>query len=878
MMTKGFLLKTILVTAALSLLLSVCGFAAQKGVQWPVPSVRDQVIHNKSNIGVAVVNFGMFGDVYGNGLPSGRWPANSDHDYLAELSFWIGGVTASGDTMLANPSEDFNPIQMLGVADDGYKFLLSTDSTSYDFDPNDTVGIGIGYPAYGWRIWDTSDRAWEYNDVYHSLTSSYVPGGPVAVQESVCRFGDDASGISIMGLEVTQTVRQWNYKHIKDMVVITLQITNASGSNLTDVALGLYCDFDIGGIDLATGENGRLGDMVDIDTDLDLAWTYDVDGYDPGWGPGVRTGLMGTVILGTPGDIGMTSFNTGQWELLPDNDRERFEMINGTTFGSSLPPTDQYYVQGIRGMDLAAGETATIDFALVAGADEDKLKAAAQAAKDLYAAHYISMKPPNASLLRVAAGNQMAALSWTNTAEGSIDPATSTLDFQGYKIYKSSDRGQSWGFLTGSYDDPEYVPLARFELDDFLKIEHSLIDSNLTNGIEYWYALVAFDSTGLEEDITSSTPDNSGNVIRVYPRTEPLGYLMPQETVAHTYTGSWNAAYDSVQVMIVDETAITGDDYTVTFSEDCAERYWHLLNANTGDTVLADQFQFDGSHGTFPIADGLQIVVSYSLSPDDVYLSAAGPSSDSTYTMSMFQDFDPDYCCASNFRKDYEIRFNETGSTAFDYFAYVFYDVIQPITVPFEIWNVTTNTQVDCWVGDRALDGEWTIAHQDYIFVSNTDYEEGVFHPETYDDALIWVMQFDPDGVPVSGDILRIDGPHLASPEDEFAFSSNKINAAIAKDDLDRIHVVPNPYIGYAKWETGNGLRKMQFVNLPAECTIRVYTLAGELIREIRHDNGTGTQDWNMLSESGRSISAGVFLYNVESQYGNYNGKFAVIK
>ena len=70
----------------------------------------------------------------------------------------------------------------------------------------------------------------------------------------------------------------------------------------------------------------------------------------------------------------------------------------------------------------------------------------------------------------------------------------------------------------------------------------------------------------------------------------------------------------------------------------------------------------------------------------------------------------------------------------------------------------------------------------------------------------------------------------------------------------------------------------MQFVSLPDICTIRIYTLSGELINTLEHTDGSGAEDWNMLSESGRSIAAGVYLYNVESQYGNFNGKFAVVK
>ncbi|MEZ5360071.1 MAG: T9SS type A sorting domain-containing protein [Candidatus Zixiibacteriota bacterium] len=865
-----------------SILLAGCLFllsgivaAALNSPEWPVPSVRDQINHTKGNIGVATVNFGVLGDVYGNGMPSGRWPANSDRDYLAEIRYWVGAVNSDGDTVLANPADDYNPIQMIGSAVSGYGFLNSIDTTTYDFNETDTVGLGIGYPAYGWRTYYPDSRIWDYNDVYNVFLSAYEPGGPVAVQESICRFGDDASGHSIMGLEVTQIMRQWNYKHIKDVILVTLLLTNSSATDLTDGAFGLYCDFDIGGPDEATGENGRLGDLVTCDTTEDLAWTYDEDGYDPGWGLSVRTGMMGTVLLNTPDDLGMTAFYTDQWELSPTTDKERYEAIAYDSVYTTLPPTDQFYVQGISGFTIPAGETVEVTFAIVAGQTEEKLREAAAAAKTLYDNNMISEQPPKLSTLNAAPGDQMVALSWNNTAEQSVDPATNSTDFRGYKIFKSSDKGQSWGFLTGSYDDPEYIPLARFELNALGRIEHTYSEENLTNGVEYWYALVPYDSSGLEDIFSAQTPDNSVNIVRVFPRSNPLGYIVPEETIEIEADDTWKALGDSVTVMVVDESQVTGDEYKITFSEDCYSRYWHVVDNTTGDTVLSDQTMFTGDAGMFPVFDGVQVSLNYPLSPESLYISQAGPTSDSTVE---FYDFGAFYACYEEFRNDFEVHFSATGSVAYEFFMYNYYDVVQPVTVPFIVWNTRTNEQVDCWIADFSLDGEWTPDDYDAIIVTSYPYENGTFHEETWLDYFVWLMQFEPTAVPVEGDVLRIAGVRQPAPDDEIYFDSYKINTAQAKADFDKIHVVPNPYIGRASWETGNGLRKIQFVNLPSACTIRVYTLAGELIRQIEHTNGTGTQDWDMLSESNKSIAAGVYLFNVESELGNYNGKFAVIK
>ena len=77
--------------------------------------------------------------------------------------------------------------------------------------------------------------------------------------------------------------------------------------------------------------------------------------------------------------------------------------------------------------------------------------------------------------------------------------------------------------------------------------------------------------------------------------------------------------------------------------------------------------------------------------------------------------------------------------------------------------------------------------------------------------------------------------------------------------------------MGYAKWESGF-VPKIQFVDLPEKCTIRIYTLAGEQISTVEHD-GAGSEDWNLQSEAGRGIASGIYLFNVESEFGNYTGK-----
>ena len=80
---------------------------------------------------------------------------------------------------------------------------------------------------------------------------------------------------------------------------------------------------------------------------------------------------------------------------------------------------------------------------------------------------------------------------------------------------------------------------------------------------------------------------------------------------------------------------------------------------------------------------------------------------------------------------------------------------------------------------------------------------------------------------------------------------------------------------------SGRGERKIDFIHLPQECTIRVYTMSGKMVKVIEH-NGyevDGSQSWNMVSDDGMEIAYGVYIYHVDAPgVGEHIGKFAVVK
>ncbi len=885
----------ILVVVIYSLWLAGGIWSAQTTPQAPPTPMQDQIIHNKGDIVTTVQNWGQIGGQMDVGKPSGEWPKGSGHNYLAEIKYWMGAVKPDGDTAVANTDDDFMPIGTLISEEESFRIHLSTDPTSYNYDPADTVGLGIGKPAYGWRVWDSQAEDWTYNQVW-SLDVGFVEAGPISLQESHYRFCDANSGVSILGLQMTQTIYQWNYEYNEDYLFVVLEIKNTSQDDYTDFAFGLYCDFDVGGYHPPTHENGRLGDLVAFDSSMNLAWTYDQDGYDPGWGPLVKCGVMGTKYIETPDNIGMTAFRTGRWENLPDNDPGKYALIDSQTFEQSLPPTDQYYVQCTRGIDLASGKTIRIVFALVAGHTEEELKNNAAMAQTVYDNHFIGPEPPKPAKLVATPGYKKAKLSWNNYSEICPDPLTGEIDFKGYKIYRSTDMGASWGDLVRNPDGslgPDYVPIAMFqkeEDDDILP--HTFIDSNLTNGIEYWYSVVSFDAGDSSVPIDPlqtafGRPGEDINCVFAYPRTDPAGYLPASATVTHNYYGNEEKSDGAVAPVVFDESALTGHDYKVVFSEDPFTTYWHVIDVTTGDTVLKDQTEQSGNVENYPVVDGIQVIVTNGeMIPRSYGQTGWASAEEVTLHMEYFLGSMGEAlgCCPVggdiHFRSTYELRFTAEGSQAYRLYDLVAnrFDHVTPVWVPFEVWNTTSGEQVLVEVWDWAHNGVWDPDHGDYLDIVNVPYD-GQPHQEAFPYYHAWFFAFAPTDTEYSaGDVYQIKGAKLNSPNDEFVFNAGGVDVQSAKNELSRIKIVPNPYIAHASWETKEGIRKIQFTHLPDVCTIRIYTLAGDLVKTIEHDDGTGTEDWDMLSLNQQGIATGVYFYHVQSKYGEKMGKFAVIK
>ncbi len=141
---------------------------------------------------------------------------------------------------------------------------------------------------------------------------------------------------------------------------------------------------------------------------------------------------------------------------------------------------------------------------------------------------------------------------------------------------------------------------------------------------------------------------------------------------------------------------------------------------------------------------------------------------------------------------------------------------------------------------------------------------------------------------PSSGNKFSVETvkPVMPGIKDSYSFkiAGAKVDYQQVKSELSKIKVVPNPYIVSSLWEPEFGelrkepLRQIQFINLPPECTVYIFTIDADLIKTIDHNATNGTEVWDLRTEGGRELAAGMYIYVVKTKDSEYKERFAIIK
>ncbi len=554
-------------------------------------------------------------------------------------------------------------------------------------------------------------------------------------------------------------------------------------------------------------------------------------------------------------------------------------------------------------------------------------------AQETYNNDYRFANAPLTPTVTAVTGDNRVTLYWDDIAETSFDAYIDAIggngrDFEGYKIYRASDPAlQDAEQITSGYGVPQFkLPIAQYDLADGITgfdpigkdgthyflgtdtgVRHSFVDSTVQNGFTYYYAVVAYDFGYAAGNIIPSETnprislqaDGSvklgSNVVRVVPEAPAAGYVAPTLGVVNLVEGLTTS---SIGYNVIDLNTIKdGHIYNVVFEDTLKlssnitqpdtliTKNYSVIDSTLG-VVVIDKFS-DLETVDQPIVDGFQLKFYNNQTVEiDRDLSYWSDTSIVSYTFERFVF--PKERFGIPMPYDYAIEFGDVGigtSTSIKIGSTTF----PSKQVNFKVYNKGTGNYID--FGFLELDGtdgklSLTGAKRDRIVFLEPDNTNTLVRSWWF---YLAQSPSETKRLPQAGDRIDIKLKKPLLSGDKFSFAAKKayINNEQAKLDLDKIKVVPNPYVATAQWElqnpysSGRGPRDLHFTHLPNKCTIRIFTVNGELVDVIEHDSpfNDGTAEWDMLTKDRLSISYGVYVYHIDAPgIGEKIGKFAVIK
>ncbi|MGB2868604.1 MAG: T9SS type A sorting domain-containing protein [Bacteroidota bacterium] len=264
---------------------------------------------------------------------------------------------------------------------------------------------------------------------------------------------------------------------------------------------------------------------------------------------------------------------------------------------------------------------------------------------------------------------------------------------------------------------------------------------------------------------------------------------------------------------------------------------------------------------------------------------------------------------------DYELRFTAAGGK-----AYLAFTTGAVINVPFEIWNIGIGTPTDAsddirmipWVNDGDGDGTFNLEKIDHgvsggdndpytdwiywmdanpktpgsagynAFVADANYDAGGAVTGTGGEVMARVVLVNVNGgsvsaanwptgvalMPATGNIIRIISTKPNSTVDQYTFNTATYMATrsvdLEKESVNKVGVFPNPYYAFNPQETNRFVRFVTFNNLPPTVKVRIFNLAGQLVRTLDKSDPSGFLRWDLNNQYRFPVASGIYLAYLE--------------
>ena len=967
----------------------------QRGFQWSSFLAEDAIfwLYEINNDGTTLYRKADFGTVVGT-LAGGDGDSQDDLGYF-DVQDWItyswdsDGIGNRGQKVgyvgyafLESPGNPFD-----GIDNDNDTKSNSPRFTASDFNPiiynsgDQVVLIKDTVDALGLRV---------YNRSLHTVKSTtdtvYSLGVRFIIEPGVTQFREGNATLQIInGRQIWIPHPSANDAIDNDLDGLVDE--NQATHYETRVARGLtglaYKNFRTG-----AGVNDLLIDERrdnDIDEDEDWDPQFDDLGED-GLGP-EDTGYPGPDIgegdgIPTQGEpnfgktdpdesdqIGLTGFNFFELNSAPDLsiDSLLWRRMTPGRF-DVVPPTPQdgdfIYSSGFFPLFPKTPERFSVS--LLFGEDFDDIVKNKKIVQQIYNAGYAFPQAPKKPKITITHDDGNVVIYWDGEeTENSRDFVTKLKDFEGYKIYRATDANfrdsrtitNALGVL--SFDKPiaqfdednEYsgffIPSAElleayggttFYLGENNGVINRFIDSTVTPGITYYYAVCAYDHGDGTPDIFPEENSkfifrsNTGEVITddntgfITPGRRPAGYsnaFLDDFTKSDPFFGT---GYSAVE--IVDEAKIRNNfNYQIVFQDtgltDLTSS-WSLLDLQTPDTVYVplinetyivnpmdsvelpsgtDTIWVNGSKyavtgqyytaeydklvdesdkfaGETPIRQGFRVQLYNDPAMIDTSYAQNIPSNPPpTFEVKRFVALNPKYNGYAN-PNDYVIEFYDTvvDTSVADTVGIGSSNMIPPQPINFKVKNLSKDEYIDAvYFRTGTLSYTYNIWFKEYL--------QGQY-VRTWR-VNIRYRNFDP--LETSGTFsIQTLKPFNSNDSYFFTMFGASINNDDAQDQLSKIKVVPNPYVVTHAGEqrllstqtSGRGEREVRFTYVPPGSKIQIFTVRGELVRTLyASDLYVGDVYWNLRSDDNIEVAYGVYVYVIDApDIGTTMGKLALIK
>ncbi len=198
------------------------------------------------------------------------------------------------------------------------------------------------------------------------------------------------------------------------------------------------------------------------------------------------------------------------------------------------------------------------------------------------------------------------------------------------------------------------------------------------------------------------------------------------------------------------------------------------------------------------------------------------------------------------------------------------------IRIPFEVWSIDDNRQVNLAFRDReqAPDANpfyaWDLNNRMYAVLINSAYNETTPTPPNGDATWVLVLygtNYNMNFAPGQHDVVTVT---YANPIqigiDTYSFNTieSAFSNSLAQEEVKKINVFPNPYYGINSEELNKYNRFVTFNHLPEKATIRIFNLAGVLVKTVDKDDLTQFARWDLNNESNLPAASGLYIAYIE--------------